>query len=220
MHTHSLTDTHSHTITLKHTHSITRFFSPSLTHSHTHSLTHRFAQRVSLIKNKASINEDLDPSLVIRRLKAEILTLREEIGFLKVRTYVRTRECFVVYTTYNSRLLIVFSFSLFLYLLPSVSLPYANSLILQTSYPTHHRHIISTPLSIRSYLSSPFSDLPSPSHTPSHYPLPFLSIPPLRARLAKEKPPRHRCWTNSPRSAGYTVTAPTRLFRLISVCTV
>ena len=44
----------------------------------------RFAQRVSLIKNRATVNEDLDPSLVIKRLKAEILTLREEVGFLKV----------------------------------------------------------------------------------------------------------------------------------------
>ena len=43
-----------------------------------------FAQRVSLIKNRATVNEDLDPSLVIKRLKTEILTLREEIGFLKV----------------------------------------------------------------------------------------------------------------------------------------
>jgi kinesin family protein 6/9 len=38
---------------------------------------------VSLIKNKATINEDLDPSIVISRLKGEILTLREEIAFLK-----------------------------------------------------------------------------------------------------------------------------------------
>ena len=38
---------------------------------------------MSLIKNKATINEDLDPSLVIRRLKTEILSLREEISFLK-----------------------------------------------------------------------------------------------------------------------------------------
>ncbi len=44
----------------------------------------RFAQRVSLIKNKASINENADPDAVIRRLKSEILTLREEISFLKV----------------------------------------------------------------------------------------------------------------------------------------
>lgn len=43
----------------------------------------RFAQRVSLIKNKATVNEGSDPELVIRRLKNEILTLREEIAFLK-----------------------------------------------------------------------------------------------------------------------------------------
>ena len=45
----------------------------------------RFAQRVSLIKNKATINENMDPDAVIRRLKSEILMLREEISFLKVR---------------------------------------------------------------------------------------------------------------------------------------
>lgn len=43
----------------------------------------RFAQRVSLIKNKASINEEQDPSQVIRRLKNEVLSLREEMAFLK-----------------------------------------------------------------------------------------------------------------------------------------
>lgn len=45
---------------------------------------YRFAQRVSLIKNKATINEGSDPELVIKRLKNEVLTLREEIAFLKV----------------------------------------------------------------------------------------------------------------------------------------
>ena len=44
----------------------------------------RFAQDVSLIKNKAVVNEDLDPSVIIKRLKTEILTLREEIDYLKV----------------------------------------------------------------------------------------------------------------------------------------
>ena len=43
----------------------------------------RFAQRVSLIKNRATINEGMDPELVIKRLKNEVLTLREEIAFLK-----------------------------------------------------------------------------------------------------------------------------------------
>ena len=44
----------------------------------------RFAQRVSLIKNRATINEEMDPGQVIKRLKNEILNLREEIVFLKV----------------------------------------------------------------------------------------------------------------------------------------
>ena len=45
--------------------------------------TCNFAQRVALIKNVAQINEDVDPSLVIRRLKSELSQLREEIKFLK-----------------------------------------------------------------------------------------------------------------------------------------
>ena len=56
---------------------------PEAAHTDESLSTCRFAQRVSLIKNKATVNEDLDPSMVIRRLKAEILELREEIAFLK-----------------------------------------------------------------------------------------------------------------------------------------
>ncbi len=56
---------------------------PEAAHSDESLSTCRFAQRVSLIKNKASINEDLDPLQLIRRLKAELLNLREEIAFLK-----------------------------------------------------------------------------------------------------------------------------------------
>jgi kinesin family protein 6/9 len=55
-------------------------FSESLSFCYIHS----FAQRVSTIKNRATVNEDLDPNAVIRRLKGEILNLREEIAFLKV----------------------------------------------------------------------------------------------------------------------------------------
>jgi hypothetical protein len=57
--------------------------------------TCRFAQRVSLIKNKATVNEDVDPAVAIRRLKAEIMSLREEISFLKVskRVFVRLSVC-------------------------------------------------------------------------------------------------------------------------------
>ena len=44
----------------------------------------RFAQRVSMIKNRATVNEDVDPSVIIRRLKGELLTLREEVAYLKV----------------------------------------------------------------------------------------------------------------------------------------
>lgn len=38
---------------------------------------------MALIKNKATVNEDVDPSVVISKLKNENLNLRDEIGFLK-----------------------------------------------------------------------------------------------------------------------------------------
>lgn len=45
--------------------------------------TCNFAQRVALVKNTAQVNEELEPELIIRRLKAEIHRQREEIKFLK-----------------------------------------------------------------------------------------------------------------------------------------
>lgn len=45
--------------------------------------TCQFAQRVALVKNAAYINEELEPELVIARLKGELKRLREEIKFLK-----------------------------------------------------------------------------------------------------------------------------------------
>ena len=57
--------------------------SPDAPHTDESLSTCRFAQRVSQIKNKVSVNEELDPTLMIRRLKNEVLTLREEIAFLK-----------------------------------------------------------------------------------------------------------------------------------------
>lgn len=42
-----------------------------------------FAQRVALVTNSATVNEELEPQLVIQRLKAEIFKLREEVKFLK-----------------------------------------------------------------------------------------------------------------------------------------
>ncbi|CAM9857781.1 unnamed protein product [Chrysoparadoxa australica] len=45
--------------------------------------TCRFAQRVSMIKNDAVVNEDLDPQLVIHRLKAQNTALQEEVNYLK-----------------------------------------------------------------------------------------------------------------------------------------
>jgi len=45
--------------------------------------TCRFAQRVASIKNEAIINEDMDPSLQIKRLKDEVKRLKGEVDFLK-----------------------------------------------------------------------------------------------------------------------------------------
>ena len=45
--------------------------------------TCRFAQRVACIKNEASKNEQLDPSLIIQRLKQEVAELKAEVKLLK-----------------------------------------------------------------------------------------------------------------------------------------
>lgn len=42
--------------------------------------TCNFAQRVALIKNDAILNEELDPKLVIARLKREVEQLKEELA--------------------------------------------------------------------------------------------------------------------------------------------
>ncbi|KDO28873.1 hypothetical protein SPRG_05744 [Saprolegnia parasitica CBS 223.65] len=45
--------------------------------------TCRFAQRVARVRNDAHLNEEVDPAIVIRRLKAQIVELQEEIVLLK-----------------------------------------------------------------------------------------------------------------------------------------
>eukprot|EP00946_MAST-07B_sp_MAST-7B-sp1_P000703 g703.t1 len=45
--------------------------------------TCRFAQRVALIQNEAKLNEEVDPVLVVKRLKSEIKQLREEVVYLR-----------------------------------------------------------------------------------------------------------------------------------------
>ena len=45
--------------------------------------TCRFAQRVAMISNVVMVNEELDPKLMIKRLKQEIRDLKEEIGILR-----------------------------------------------------------------------------------------------------------------------------------------
>ena len=57
---------------------------PEALHTEESLSTCKFAQRVSLIKNKALLNEETDPSVLIKRLKEELLNAREEIAFLKV----------------------------------------------------------------------------------------------------------------------------------------
>lgn len=42
-----------------------------------------FAQRVAMVKNHAYVNEELEPELIISRLKAELKRVREEVKFLK-----------------------------------------------------------------------------------------------------------------------------------------
>ncbi len=45
--------------------------------------TCRFAQRVALIKNEALINEELDPKLIINRLKREVEELKNQLSLGK-----------------------------------------------------------------------------------------------------------------------------------------
>eukprot|EP00968_Pinguiococcus_pyrenoidosus_P021110 scaffold2675_cov236-Pinguiococcus_pyrenoidosus.AAC.9 len=59
---------------------------PEAEHTEETISTARFAQRVSLIKNNAQVNEETDPAIVIQRLKAEVKALREEVEFLKGET--------------------------------------------------------------------------------------------------------------------------------------
>ncbi|XP_053700459.1 kinesin-like protein KIF6 isoform X3 [Synchiropus splendidus] len=44
--------------------------------------TCRFAQRVAVIKNEAVLNEELDPALVIMRLRQEIQSLKDELAMI------------------------------------------------------------------------------------------------------------------------------------------
>ena len=45
--------------------------------------TCRFAERVAMVRNVVAVNEEVDPTLVIRRLKAEIRDLKEEVRLLR-----------------------------------------------------------------------------------------------------------------------------------------
>jgi kinesin family protein 6/9 len=49
--------------------------------------TCRFAQRVALIKNEALVNEELDPKLVILKLKNEIDELKNQLSLATGNAY-------------------------------------------------------------------------------------------------------------------------------------
>ena len=51
--------------------------------------TCRFSQRVALISNRLELNEEVDPKLLIARLKAEVRELKEQLQLLKGEGYER-----------------------------------------------------------------------------------------------------------------------------------
>lgn len=57
--------------------------SPEAQHTDESISTCHFAQRVALVKNAASINEEVEPEMVIQRLRAEVKRLRDEVAFLQ-----------------------------------------------------------------------------------------------------------------------------------------
>ncbi|KAI9345033.1 Kif6 type kinesin-like protein [Obelidium mucronatum] len=88
--------------------------------------TCRFAQRVALISNVAKLNEEVDPKLVIARLKREIQRLKAELAIARGETgdvsselpdYEKTRfvACFFKWFFF-SFFLFLFSFFLFFFL--------------------------------------------------------------------------------------------------------
>lgn len=74
---------------------------PEASHTEESLSTCRFAQRVAMIKNAASINEDVDPDVIIRKLKNEILTLREEVAYLKVCCFLVLFDLFLCHTSHQ-----------------------------------------------------------------------------------------------------------------------
>jgi len=56
--------------------------SPEAHHTDESISTCHFAQRVALVRNKAIVNEQIEPEMVIKRLKAEVRRLRDEVAFL------------------------------------------------------------------------------------------------------------------------------------------
>jgi kinesin family protein 6/9 len=57
--------------------------SPEAQHADESISTCHFAQRVALVKNEASVNEEVEPEMIIQRLRAEVKRLRDEVAFLQ-----------------------------------------------------------------------------------------------------------------------------------------
>ena len=51
--------------------------------------TCRFSQRVAMVSNRMEINEEVDPKLLVARLKSELRELKEEIQVLRGEGYDR-----------------------------------------------------------------------------------------------------------------------------------
>ena len=56
---------------------------PDRAHTDESLSTCRFAQRVACVSNAVKVNEEVDPQMVIRRLKKEVADLREELALVR-----------------------------------------------------------------------------------------------------------------------------------------
>jgi kinesin family member 6/9 len=63
---------------------------PEAEHTEESLSTCRFAQRVARVQNSATVNEEVDPSVLIRQLKARIAAQEAEVQFLKGTQVIRS----------------------------------------------------------------------------------------------------------------------------------
>ena len=52
--------------------------------------TCRFAQRVAMVSNTATVNEETDPALVIKALKQQVRDIKDQVKLLQVRQAQQT----------------------------------------------------------------------------------------------------------------------------------